>query len=185
MFDEKAQAAHKKAVSFGVLMNQHVSGVFAGGCARDVLMGQAPKDYDFILLTDHSAGDMICLIQKVYTEAYGILEDASVSVDAVHEESYDGAPAEQEIEFAIKLTFCGVSIDIIKPVRPNGESIGVLEAIESFDFPMNQFAFTRGGSNIVGNGHLQVAQHANRKLRDGRLSYMQQKFPDYEFYDLH
>jgi len=182
MLSQEEKDAHILALGFCALFNREAHAILAGGCARDILMGNAPTDYDLWVLSDEDVGTTFDNLKHLHNADVASGIDSKIAVHAVYHNEYQGAPERRDIEFVLKVTFCGVPIDVIKMKREEG-SIGALDVLDGFDFPLNKFAFTLDG-NVVGNGHMQEDQYAQRAIGDKRLNYMREKFPEFNFYDL-
>jgi len=183
MLTQEEKDAHVLALGFCALFNRTAHGILAGGCARDILMGNAPKDYDLWVLSDETVANTLDNLKHLHNAAVAAGIDSKIAVTRVYHDKYQGAPERRDIEFVMKVSFCGVPIDVIKMKREPGQAIGALDVLDSFDFPMNKFAYTLDG-NVVGNGHMQENQYAQRALGNNRLKYMRDKFPEFNFYDL-
>lgn len=183
MLTQEEKSVHVLALGFCALFNRTANGILAGGCARDILLDKAPKDYDLWVLSDISVNETLENLKTLHRDAVAAGVDSKISVNAVFHNEYQGAPERRDIEFVLKVVFCDINIDIIKMKRPEGEAVSALDVLDGFDFPMNKFAYTLDG-NVVGNGHFYKVQYANRVLGENRLAYMQERFPDYTFIDL-
>lgn len=184
MLTQEQKEQHLLALGFCALFNRNAHAVLAGGCARDILRDTAPKDYDLWVLSDEDVGTTLDNLKHLHNDAVAAGVDSKIAVTAVFHNEYQGAPERRDIEFVLKVEFCGIPIDVIKMKRPEGDAIGALDVLDGFDFPLNKFAFTLDG-NVLGNGHMQKEQRAGRVLGDNRLAYMQEMFPDFTFIDLH
>lgn len=106
------------------LQGRGIKALIAGGCARDLFFGVKPKDVD-IVVVDYSLRDTA-----------QALAEANIAC-RVH--GFYNGPASDRIVGCVKLE--GVDIDVV--VYDCHE---VSDAVESFDFNLNQFA-------IVGTRH--------------------------------
>lgn len=183
MLTREEKDEHILALGFCALFNKNAQGILAGGCARDILLDKAPKDYDLWVLSDEDVGTTLDSMKYLHNAAHAAGVNSEIAVTHVFHDEYQGAPERRDIEFVLKVEFCGIPIDVIKMKREEGKSISALDVLDSFDFPLNKFAFTLDG-NVVGNGHMQEEQRAGRVLGDNRLEYMRAKFPEHTFYDL-
>lgn len=175
---------HKILMHFlNIMLDHGLKVVYAGGCARDILQGNAPNDYDMWVLGDDSIHAVFNAVEsslKQIRTTYGV----PVALHTVQEDSYNGAPERRDLEYVLQMIIGDVECDVIKMHRNAGEEVGILDVLQGFDFPMNQFAFTID-SNVIGIGHLYTEQHATRELRQERIDHMAKKFPEHTFYNVH
>lgn len=185
MLTQEQKERHFRALRFANALAQLHPCIVAGGSARDILRGEAPKDYDVWIINDDRVNDILGALEEV-REAYcqvGLDPEVTVHEILDHDGAYNGEVERRTLEYVIRAEFDGVPFDIIKVERPDDEHVLCMDVLDGFDFPMNKFMFLPDG-NIVGNGHLQETQRATRALLDGRLDYMQDKFPDLTFINL-
>jgi len=187
MLTQEEKGLHWQALVFYAMLLDKVGCIIAGGAARDILMGNEPKDYDIWLFEDVSEKQVIDAVQEAYYAYYKQYGGCKVRVTDVCSDEYPSDNGEGEvtgIDFCIKVNFNGILIDIIKLVREEGKDIGIHDIFNSFDFPCNQFALL-ADSRVVGIGHLNTKQVAQRKLCINRLVKLRSKLPDFEFISLH
>lgn len=186
MLTQAQKQQHSKAIGFANTFYTLFPAIIAGGAARDILLGESPKYYDLWLFKDESISDILDGLKEIRKAYCQQGFDPTISVDEILDDNgkYNGETDRNVIKFVIRVEFDGVKFDVIKLDRKLGHSIGAMDVLESFDFPLNQFLFLPDG-NIVGIGHMQQDQHALRELRDGRIEHLNQKFPDFAFINLH
>lgn len=169
----------QRATSF--MQNLHgFSVVVAGGCARDLMLGEVPRDYDLWVVDDTDVSEALGIVQEALLE-HRIKYDEFVEVPEVCAEDY-GSVEDADIEWVIKVKIEETEIDVIKVVRPSGESVTPAQIVSTFDYPINQFWVAREG--VVGIGHVHFNQHPLRALQPNRVEYMQRKFPTLYFHQL-
>ena len=186
MLTQEEKGLHWQAIVFYAMLLDKVGCIIAGGAARDILMGNAPRDYDIWLFEDVSEKQVIDAVQEAYSAYCKQYGECKISVTDVCSAGYpsDNGGRATGIDSCIKVDFNGILIDIIKLVREEGKDIGIHDIFNSFDFPCNQFALL-ADSRVVGIGHLNTKQVAQRKLCTNRLAKLHSKLPDFEFIDLH
>ena len=64
MLTQHDKGKHWQALVFYALFLDSIKSVIAGGAARDILMGNMPKDYDIWLFEDSSVADVLDAITK-------------------------------------------------------------------------------------------------------------------------
>jgi len=184
MLTDQQKYDHWKAIAFYQVICNKIKCFIAGGAARNLLKGEAPKDYDFWIADDLQVKHILDAVQDTYKDLGG---QFTVVVPEVYGEEYPGAGGQlcerKDIEFVVKVQVDDVDLDLIKMKRPEGESMQATEILDTFDFPFNKFILLPD-SQIVGTGHMGSTQHAMRSLSEGRLAALQSRFPDHEFIDL-
>ena len=140
------------------LKSRGLEAIIAGGCARDIFFGVKPKDID-IIVANSSMDELEVLL-------------AEANVAAVGFHMYRGEVTSDRIIGGYKLV--GSEIDIVL-YRTNTTS----EAIDAFDFNLNQFAIvdTRNGIDgayvrFVGKHHwgqLVAVREDTTASRRGRM----------------
>lgn len=168
----------QRVTSFiGMLEGMRV--VVAGGCARDLSLGDVPKDYDLWVVEDINVADGLAIVQEAVL-GHRTLHDELVSIPEVHGDDYGNGPdKDSDIEWVIKAVIGDTEIDVIKLFRDAGEEVSPYQIVQTFDFPLNQFWVSREG--IIGTGHFHYEQKALRPLVPERVQYMQDKFPIFNF----
>lgn len=141
-----------------LLKSKGIEAIIAGGCARDIFFGVKPKDIDIIVVDTE-----MDVIEAIMAEA---------NVAAVGFHLYRGETTSDRIIGGFKLV--GAEIDVVL-YRCNTVS----EAIDAFDFNLNQFAIvdTRHGIDgafvrFVGKHHwgqLAAVREDASPSRQGRM----------------
>ncbi|WP_181109707.1 hypothetical protein [Pseudomonas oryzihabitans] len=111
------------------LQSRGVDAIIAGGCARDIFFGVKPKDVDIIV-----AGAEMSHIKE-------ILDEANIANAVFH--LYRGEVTSDRIIGGYKLL--GADIDVVLYRCEN-----TFEAIDAFDFNLNQFAIVGAYRGIDG-----------------------------------
>lgn len=121
-----------------LLKSKGYEAIIAGGCARDIFFGVKPKDIDIILVNTDMG------------EVEETLREANVAAVGFH--MYRGEVTSDRIMGGFKLV--GVDIDVVIY-----RCYSISEAIEAFDFNLNQFAIVDTRHGIDGAYVRFVGQH--------------------------
>lgn len=125
------------------LKGRGVEAIIAGGCARDIFFGVKPKDIDIIVVD--SSMEAVELL----------LAEANVAAMKFH--MYRGEETSDRIVGGFKLVFAEIDVLVYRCHT-------VSEAIDAFDFNLNQFAIVDTRNGIDGAHVRFVGRHHWRQL---------------------
>ncbi|KMT52115.1 hypothetical protein [Pseudomonas fildesensis] len=146
-----------------LFQKEGVPSIIAGGAARDIYFGVTPKDIDVI----------ICCDDKLY--ASSILEKAGIAHSVIH--FYNESSSDRIIGV---FKIAGTNIDVCLY-----DCTDVSEAVDAFDFNLNQFVISGihhgiDGAHVrfVGQTHWSTLAAVRKDYSLKRLEKMQAKFLD-------
>lgn len=146
-----------------------IEGVVAGGSARDTLHGLSPKDYDVIVF------------DSTPTQVESRLRRADVEVGEKYLNEY---ATSERFGYCVKARVVGQDVDFIgiqqDPFTPE-------QAVELFDFDLNQAWFDREGAVQVLQSYPAIGQDITvlpwAELTEARTARIAAKFPQYDWAD--
>ena len=150
--------------------------VIAGGCARDVYHGVAPKDFDVIvpLGTDMVALRALvsCMAEEGSYRAFAFIAKDNRLADTGYSEV-------DRVLVCLKMTYKGIAFDVLLYNVTTG-----LEAVDYFDANLNQFVLTDAGTPVFAgkvhpaDGLIWVRGDANQKRMDYIHAKHQKFYPE-------
>jgi hypothetical protein len=121
-----------------LLKGKGYQAIIAGGCARDIFFGVKPKDID-IIVVDTTMGDVEITLREANVAAVGF-------------HMYRGEVTSDRIIGGYKLTGCDIDVILYR-------CTSITEAIDAFDFNLNQFAIS-GTQHGIDGAHVRfVGKH--------------------------
>lgn len=146
--------------------------IVAGGAARDIHHGVAPKDWDIILISE-------CEVQEVYDALFLLDEDAEPFGDGASMTATDDP---RNLDFVIKLRYMGADMDVIRqasfPETPEA-------AVEAFDCSLNMAWVGPSGDVVLHKDYPEPGGLVKMlPLCDypaSRARYLSAKFPEYQW----
>lgn len=160
----------KAAAIYAIMAAGGLSGVIAGGSARDSLHGMKPKDYD-VILYDSTAGEVVKTLRSLGFSVEG---------------EYEGYGTTERFDYCIKTSMLGVDVDFIglKTAPSNPQ-----EVIEDFDFDINQAWFDTDGKVNTHKDYPKIGDSIHViRLSDRSVEYtaartkkLAERFPQYDW----